>query len=66
MGFSFVPEMALNKGILTGTEVTAMPAEHDAFREIGLVWRVGTTRIQLFRKVAQLIAPLLPEPEDTL
>jgi LysR family hydrogen peroxide-inducible transcriptional activator len=66
MGFTFVPEMALNKGILTGTEVTAMPAEHDAFREIGLVWRVGTTRIQLFRKVAQLIAPLLPEPEDKL
>lgn len=66
MGFSFMPEMALNQGVLNSTEVIAMPAEHDAYREIGLVWRVGTTRIQLFRKVGILIANLLPQPRKDL
>jgi LysR family hydrogen peroxide-inducible transcriptional activator len=66
MGFSFMPEMALNRGVLAGTEVVAMPAEHDAYREIGLAWRVGTTRIQLFRKVATMIADLLPQPRKDL
>jgi LysR family hydrogen peroxide-inducible transcriptional activator len=66
MGFSFMPEMALNQGVLKGTEVVAMPAEHDAYREIGLTWRIGTTRIQLFRKIAEIIAQLLPEPRKDL
>nr|WP_136250348.1 hydrogen peroxide-inducible genes activator [Ningiella ruwaisensis] len=66
MGFSFMPEMALDQGILNGTQVVAMPPEEDAFREIGLVWRVGTTRMQLFRKIASLVASLLPEPRQDI
>lgn len=66
MGFSFMPEMALNQGVLNSTNVIALPAENDAYREIGLVWRVGTTRIQLFRKIGTMIAELLPEPNKDL
>lgn len=66
MGFSFMPEMALEKGLLSGTGVVAMPAESDAYREVGLVWRIGTTRIQLFRKVGTLLAKLLPQPRKDL
>ncbi|MFC4700308.1 LysR substrate-binding domain-containing protein [Glaciecola siphonariae] len=66
MGFSFMPEMALDQGVLSGTDVVAMPAEDDAYREIGLTWRVGTTRMQLFRKVATIIAKLLPQPRADL
>jgi len=66
MGFSFLPEMALNQGVLNGTEVVAMPAENDAYREVGLVWRVGTTRVQLFRKIGSLLSQLLPQPREDL
>ncbi len=62
MGFTFLPSMALNQGILNGTKVIPISSSKDAYREIGLVWRNGTTRMQLFRHVADIIAPLLPEP----
>ncbi|MEC9127665.1 MAG: hydrogen peroxide-inducible genes activator, partial [Pseudomonadota bacterium] len=29
---------------------------------IGLVWRSGTTRMQLFRRIGEIISPLLPIP----
>jgi LysR family hydrogen peroxide-inducible transcriptional activator len=62
MGYTFMPAMALHHGILNGTNVEAMPVTNDAFREIGLVWRNGTTRVQLFRAIATLLAPLMPKP----
>lgn len=62
MGYTFLPSLALNKGILDGSEVIALPSDDDASRDIGLVWRNGTTRMQLFRQVAKLVAPLTPEP----
>jgi LysR family hydrogen peroxide-inducible transcriptional activator len=64
MGYTFLPAMALKHGILNGTNVEALSATNDAFREIGLVWRNGTTRVQLFRKIATLLAPLMPNPAD--
>lgn len=64
MGFTFLPSMALQKGILQGTDVIALPSNEDAFREIGIVWRTGTTRMQLFRYIAKIVAPLLPQPAD--
>jgi LysR family hydrogen peroxide-inducible transcriptional activator len=64
MGYTFLPEMALNQNILNATNVVSLPAEDNAFRDIGLVWRNGTTRIQLFRNVAKIVAPLLPQPID--
>jgi LysR family hydrogen peroxide-inducible transcriptional activator len=62
MGYTFLPELALNKDILKGTEVISMPNHDAACREIGLVWRMGTTRVQLFRHIGKLLAPLLPLP----
>ena len=62
LGFTFVPELALNQGILSNTELDAMPAEDKAYREIGLVWRMGTTRMRLFRRVAEILSPLMPLP----
>ena len=64
MGYTFLPAMALQHGILKGTNIDALPVTNDAFREIGLVWRNGTTRVQLFRKIATLLAPLMPKPAD--
>ena len=62
MGFTFMPEMAIKRGILGNAPLISMPAEEQAYREIGLVWRSGTTRIRLFRHFAELIAPLMPNP----
>ncbi|MFT5278081.1 MAG: LysR family hydrogen peroxide-inducible transcriptional activator [Glaciecola sp.] len=64
MGYTFLPEMALQQNILNATNVVSMPAEENAFRDIGLVWRNGTTRIQLFRHIGKVVAPLLPQPID--
>lgn len=61
-GLTFLPEMALNHGIVQHSDLQVMPAEPDAYREIGIVWRNGTTRMRLFRKLAELIAPILPVP----
>jgi LysR family hydrogen peroxide-inducible transcriptional activator len=64
MGYTFLPEMALQKNILAGTDVVSLPAEDNAFRDIGLVWRNGTTRVQLFRHLAKAIAPLIPQAAE--
>lgn len=59
-GLTFVPEMALEENIIGDAPLIALPAEKSAYREIGLVWRNGTTRMSLFRKFAELVSPLLP------
>lgn len=62
-GATFVPQMAIKQGILENTELVALsPTEDDAYREIGLVFRPTTSRRQTFRKVAEAVASLLPEP----
>ncbi len=60
LGYSFLPSMALKQGILTGTDVEAMPSENNAHREIGLVWRTGTTRVQLFRNIGKILSKIMP------
>ncbi|MBU3020879.1 hydrogen peroxide-inducible genes activator [Aestuariibacter sp. A3R04] len=62
LGYTFLPELALNQNIIKNTELVSLPAEDQAFREIGLVWRSGTTRMRLFRRVGEILAPLLPIP----
>ena len=62
LGYTFLPELALNQRILEHTELKAFSAEKEAFREIGLVWRAGTTRMRLFRRVGEIVSPLLPIP----
>ncbi len=62
LGYTFMPALALQRDILASTSLQTMPADSEAYREIGLVWRNGTTRIQLFRHVASILAPLMPIP----
>ena len=60
LGYTFIPELALQQDILEKSNLVALPAEANAFREIGLVWRSGTTRNQLFRAIAECLSPLMP------
>lgn len=62
LGYTFMPELALNQHIISNTELRAFTAEEKAFREIGLVWRSGTTRMRLFRRIGEILSPLLPVP----
>ncbi|WP_298465621.1 hydrogen peroxide-inducible genes activator [uncultured Erythrobacter sp.] len=54
LGLTMLPEMALDAGILAGTEVVARPVKSDtAKREIVLVWRKNSPREADFRLLAE-------------
>ncbi len=62
LGFTFMPELAIKHNILSASPLISLPAEDNAYREIGLVWRSGTTRVRLFRMLAELFSELMPIP----
>jgi LysR family hydrogen peroxide-inducible transcriptional activator len=54
LGLTMLPEMALEAGILNGTEVIARPLKAaNARREIALVWRKNSPRSDEFRLLAE-------------
>lgn len=54
LGLTLLPEMALDAGILSGTEVVARPMESGtAKREIALVWRKNSPREADFKLLAE-------------
>jgi len=59
LGLTMLPEMALESGILNGTEVVARPVEGaSAKREIALVWRKNSPREADFRLLADELKAL--------
>ena len=53
LGLTMLPEMALEAGILAGTEVVARPLQaENAKREIALIWRKNSPRSEEFRMLA--------------
>ncbi|QNE03921.1 hydrogen peroxide-inducible genes activator [Croceicoccus marinus] len=53
LGLTMLPEMALEAGILDGTDVVARPLKSkNATRQIALVWRRGSPRADEFRLLA--------------
>ncbi|EKE79932.1 hydrogen peroxide-inducible genes activator [Idiomarina xiamenensis] len=62
LGATFIPQMAIDQGILKDTDLVPLqPSGREASRDIGLVYRATTNRRQTFRKFAEEIADLLPE-----
>jgi len=54
LGLTMLPEMALDAGILNGTDVVARPLKNrNANREIALVWRKNSPRGEEFRLLAE-------------
>ncbi len=54
LGLTMLPEMALDAGILNGTNVVARPLKsNNANREIALVWRKNSPRSDEFRLLAE-------------
>lgn len=61
LGATFVPQMAIDRGVLDKTDLVPLkPTGQEASRDIGLVYRPTTSRRQTFRKIAEEIARLLP------
>jgi LysR family hydrogen peroxide-inducible transcriptional activator len=56
LGYTLLPQMAIEAGILAGTRVEARPAQSlDARRNIALVWRRGHPRTADFRMLGDTI-----------
>lgn len=56
LGLTFVPEMAIDAGILEGTGVDARPLKSDhGFRRIALVWRKSSPREEEFQLLAEAL-----------
>lgn len=54
LGLTMLPEMALDAGILNGTDVVARPLKSDnASREIVLIWRKNSPRSDDFKLLAE-------------
>ena len=62
LGVTFIPAMAIEAGILEGTEVDARPLRSDhGFRSIALIWRRSSPREAEFQLLAATIRRLIPE-----
>src|SRR5689334_18849880 len=60
LGVTFVPEMAIEAGILAGTGVDARPLRSDnPYRRIALVWRRSSPREAEFRMLAETLARIV-------
>ncbi len=63
LGVSFIPEMAMKIPLFNSKEIKVDPLEFDAYREIGLAWRRGSTRAKEFGMLGDC---LMSSIEDTI
>jgi LysR family hydrogen peroxide-inducible transcriptional activator len=68
LGLTFIPSMAIEAGILDGTNVDAKPLRSDlGFRRIALIWRRSSPRESEFQLLAavlrRIMGELVPVPE---
>jgi LysR family hydrogen peroxide-inducible transcriptional activator len=56
LGVTFLPQMAVDSGVLEKTRVATYPLDEKSHRTIGLVWRRGSPRGAEFRKLGEFIA----------
>ncbi|GIU41715.1 LysR family transcriptional regulator [Shewanella colwelliana] len=64
LGTTFLPQMAIDAGILNDTELAVMaPPGETPYRDIGLVWRQTSSRIMTFRTLGSAIEQLLAKPK---
>ena len=62
LGLTFVPEMAIEAGILDGTRIRARPLAADhGYRRIALVWRRSSPREEEFKLLAGTLGGLARE-----
>jgi len=63
LGITLLPRLALNAGILRGTDVTTRPlGAGDTSRHIGLAWRRGTQRAKEFTLFGEALVAAMKQP----
>ncbi|WP_392538899.1 hydrogen peroxide-inducible genes activator [Legionella sp. 227] len=61
-GITFLPNLAINSGILTGTDLVSVPLKTDhAYREIGVAWRTTSHKTQNYTLLTELIQQIVVE-----
>ena len=55
LGITFVPQMAVDSGLLKQTKVATADLKEKSYREIGLVWRKSSVRKTEFNLLADVI-----------
>ena len=58
-GFTFLPEMAVNKGVGENEGLTVERLGDDVYRDIGMMWRPTSMRQRTFLMLAELVSELL-------
>jgi LysR family hydrogen peroxide-inducible transcriptional activator len=62
LGVTFVPEMAIDAGILEGTRVDARPLKSDhGFRRVALIWRRSSPREEEFQLLAETLHKIVSD-----
>ena len=55
LGITFIPQMAIDSGLLKNTKVQTKELKDKSYREIGLAWRKSSVRKQEFKLLADVI-----------
>ncbi len=55
LGITYLPEISLNSKLINSSEIRTKELDVDSYREIGLVWRKGSTRTEEFKLLGQFI-----------
>ncbi|SES93139.1 hydrogen peroxide-inducible genes activator [Thalassotalea agarivorans] len=58
-GFTFLPEMAVKKGVGQLADIAIEPFKGDRYREIGMLWRSTSLRRQAFSQIGEIVSNLL-------
>lgn len=62
LGVTFMPQMAINSGLLQGTDLIAQaPSSSGAARDIGVAWRPTSSKSRNYQLMAALIAEVLQQ-----
>ena len=56
LGVTLLPQMAIDAGLLKGTNLVAIPIADNPARDLGLAWRKGTVRKPEFELLGKALA----------
>ncbi|CAH0541163.1 hydrogen peroxide-inducible genes activator [Vibrio marisflavi] len=60
LGTTFIPQMAIDHGLLENQNLAVIdPPGKQAYRDIGLVWRPSSSRVDTFNRLADVVSGLL-------
>jgi LysR family hydrogen peroxide-inducible transcriptional activator len=58
-GITFLPAMAVNKGLGNSDKLTVLSMQGNAYRQIGMLWRKNSLRLSTFNSIGDIVSDLL-------